>query len=103
MADILTHVFRTCAAQSGQATHASGGLSSSRSVLLVGDRGTSRSVLLLAALSAAPRRGRVKVLFFTRTQIQSLPRSAHTCLPALSPASLKVRAVDMASSRGLVT
>ncbi|KAK0155822.1 ATPase SWSAP1 [Merluccius polli] len=89
MADILTHVFRTCAAQSGQATHASGGQSSSRSVLLVGDRGTSRSVLLLAALSAASQ-GRVKVLFFTRTQIQSLPRSAHTCRPALSPANLQM-------------
>ena len=70
-------------------SHVSGGLSSPRSALVVGDSTMSRSVLLLAALTAASRRG-MKVLFFTRTQIQTLPPSVTGCLPNLSPDSLKV-------------
>ena len=89
MVDVLTHVFSTFIAKGGQVSHVSGGLSSPCSALVVGDSTMSRSVLLLAALTAASRRG-MKVLFFTRTQIQTLPPSVTGCLPNLSPDSLKV-------------
>lgn len=57
--------------------------------LVVGDHSISRSVLLLAAVTAASELG-VKVMFFTQTQIQSLPVSLQKCVPSLSPESLKV-------------
>ncbi|KAG7264016.1 hypothetical protein CRUP_011345 [Coryphaenoides rupestris] len=87
MVDILTHVFSTYIAKGGQVT--SGGLWSTCSALVVGDHSLSRSVLLLAALSAASRAG-MKVLYFTPTPIQSLPPSVQSCLPSLSPESLKM-------------
>lgn len=58
-------------------------------VLLVGERSTSRSVLLLAAVTAASQMG-MRVMFFTQTQIQSLPVTLQKCIPSLSPESLKV-------------
>ncbi|CAL8311136.1 unnamed protein product [Arctogadus glacialis] len=89
MADVLTHVFSTFIAKGGQVNHVSSTLSSPCSALVVGDSTMSRSVLLLAALIAASRRG-MKVVFFTRTQIQTLPLSVTSCLPNLSPDSLKM-------------
>lgn len=59
------------------------------STLVVGEHGISRSVLLLAAVTAASEMG-MKVVFFTQTQIQSLPVSLQKCVPSLSPQSLKV-------------
>lgn len=59
------------------------------SALVVGDHSVSRSVLLLAAVTAASHIG-MRVMFFTRTQIQSLPASLQKCLPSLGPQSLKV-------------
>lgn len=58
------------------------------SALVVGDQSVSRSVLLLAAVTAASEMG-VRVTFFTQTQIQSLPVSLQKCVPSLSPQSLK--------------
>ncbi|XP_029944943.1 ATPase SWSAP1 isoform X2 [Salarias fasciatus] len=58
------------------------------SALVVGDREISRSVLLLAAVTAASEMG-IKVVFFTQSQIQSLPVSLQRCVPSLSPESLK--------------
>uniref|UniRef100_A0A3B5ANS7 SWIM-type zinc finger 7 associated protein 1 n=1 Tax=Stegastes partitus TaxID=144197 RepID=A0A3B5ANS7_9TELE len=58
------------------------------SSLLLGDRSLSRSVLLLAAVTAASELG-MRVMFFTQTQIQSLPVSLQRCFPNLSPESLK--------------
>lgn len=59
------------------------------SSLVVGDTDISRSVLLLAAVTAASEMG-VRVMFFTQTQIQSLPVCLQKCVPSLSPESLKV-------------
>lgn len=56
--------------------------------LLLGDHSISRSVLLLAAVTAAETG--MKVVFFTQTKIQSLPVSLQKCFPTLSPESLKV-------------
>ncbi|XP_039679661.1 ATPase SWSAP1 isoform X2 [Perca fluviatilis] len=58
------------------------------STLVVGDPGIGRSVLLLAAVAAASEMG-VKVMFFSQTQIQSLPVSLQKCVSGLSPESLK--------------
>ncbi|XP_078126335.1 ATPase SWSAP1 [Sander vitreus] len=58
------------------------------STLVVGDPGIGRSVLLLAAVTAASEMG-VKVVFFTQTQIQSLPVSLQKGVSSLSPESLK--------------
>lgn len=59
------------------------------SALMVGDHRISRSLLLLAAVTAASERG-IKVLFLAQTQIQSLPVFLQRCSPSLSPESLKV-------------
>lgn len=59
------------------------------STLVLGDHSISRSLLLLAAVTAASEMG-IKVMFFTHTQIQSLPVSLQKCVPNLSPESLKV-------------
>ncbi|KAI3359354.1 hypothetical protein L3Q82_002857 [Scortum barcoo] len=56
--------------------------------LLVGDRSLSRSLLLLAAVSAASELD-MRVVVFTQTQIQSLPVALQRCVPSLSPESLK--------------
>lgn len=59
------------------------------STLVIGAHSISRSVLLLAAVSAASQMG-VKVVFFTQKQIQRLPASLQKYLPSLNPESLKV-------------
>lgn len=94
MADILTLVFRTFKSRTGLKKEPT--LSppppsscSSSSALVLGDHSISRSVLLLAAVTAASEMG-MRVLFFTQTQIQSLPVSLQRCFPSLSPESLKV-------------
>ena len=99
MVDVLRHVFSTFIAKGGQVSPVSGGPPSPRSALVVGDSTMSRSVLLLAALTAASSRRGMKVLFFTRTQIQTLPPSVTGCLPNLSPDSLKVIVIVFFFSR----
>lgn len=98
MADILTLVFRTFVSPTDgrkdlkvpPPSPAAGG------ALVVGDRSISRSVLLLAAVTAASELG-IKVMFFTQTQIQSLPVSLQRCVPSLSPESLKVEVTFLSS------
>lgn len=58
------------------------------STLVTGAHSISRSVLLLAAVTAASLG--LKVVFFTQIQIQRLPASLQKYLPSLSPESLKV-------------
>ncbi|KAJ4921513.1 hypothetical protein JOQ06_015404 [Pogonophryne albipinna] len=110
MADILTSVFRTFMSQTDvnkdvtvvphsacsallpgdssviRSVLLPGDSSVSSSVLLLGDGSISRSLLLLSAVMAASELG-VRVVFFTQTQIQSLPVSLQKCVP--SPESLK--------------
>ncbi|KAF3846802.1 hypothetical protein F7725_003880, partial [Dissostichus mawsoni] len=110
MADILTSVFRTFMSQTDVnkdvtvSPHSAcsallpgdssvirsvllpGDSSVSSSVLLLGDSSISRSLLLLSAVMAASELG-MRVVFFTQTQIQSLPVSLQKCVP--SPESLK--------------
>lgn len=88
MADILGVVFRRFA--SGTVTrdvifppHAEG------NTLVLGDVNISRSVLFLAAVTAATDLG-LKVLFFTQTPFQSLPVSLRASIPGLKLESLKV-------------
>ncbi|XP_069005924.1 ATPase SWSAP1 [Embiotoca jacksoni] len=89
MADILSLVFRTFMSHKGvKKDVAVARPSPACSTLVVGDRSVSRSVLLLAAVTAASERG-MKVMFFTQTPIQSLPVSLQRCVPSLSPESLK--------------
>lgn len=92
MADILTLVFRTFVSDSGlreATTPAPPPWTGGGSALLVGDSNISRSVLLLAAVTAAAELG-LRVVFFSQTQIQSLPVSLQNRVPGLSPESLKV-------------
>uniref|UniRef100_UPI0037E9AE0C ATPase SWSAP1 n=1 Tax=Semicossyphus pulcher TaxID=241346 RepID=UPI0037E9AE0C len=89
MADILTLVFRTFMSQTDlkndlKVTPPS---PTTCGTLVLGDHNISRSVLLLAAVTAAETG--MKVIFFTQTQIQSLPVSLQKCVPSLSPESLK--------------
>uniref|UniRef100_A0A3P8TQ66 SWIM-type zinc finger 7 associated protein 1 n=1 Tax=Amphiprion percula TaxID=161767 RepID=A0A3P8TQ66_AMPPE len=80
MADILSLVFRTFTSPAGLKKQlpvrppppAAG------SSLLLGDPDLSRSMLLLAAVTAASELG-MRVVFFTQTQIQSLPVSLQRC------------------------
>ncbi|XP_040012987.1 ATPase SWSAP1 isoform X2 [Xiphias gladius] len=90
MADILTLVFKTFMSQTvlKKDLTVSPPPTTTYSSLVVGDHSVSRSVLLLAAVTAASQRG-MKVMFFTQTQIQSLPASLQKCVPNLSPQSLK--------------
>ncbi|KAM9392900.1 ATPase SWSAP1 [Pholidichthys leucotaenia] len=89
MADILTLVFRTFLSQSGPEKELrTGPPAPACSSLLVGDVRISRSLLLLSAFIAASERG-MRVVFFTQTQIQSLPASLQRCFPSMSPDSLK--------------
>lgn len=88
MADILGVVFRRFA--SGTVTsdvtfssHVEG------NTLVLGDVNISRSVLFLAAVTAATDLG-LKVLFFTQTPFQSLPVSLRASIPGLKLESLKV-------------
>lgn len=87
MADILGVVFRRFA--SGTVTSdvmfppdAEG------NTLVLGDANVSRSVLFLAAVTAATDLG-LKVLFFTQTPFQSLPVSLRASVPGLKLESLK--------------
>lgn len=91
MTDVLTLVFRTFMSQTDVRTElaVSPPSPTTSSALVLGDRSVSRSVLLLAAVTAASEMG-VKVTFFTQTQIQSLPVCLQKCVPSLSPQSLKV-------------
>ncbi|XP_039901664.1 ATPase SWSAP1 [Simochromis diagramma] len=90
MADILSLVFRTFMSQSDLKKDVKVITPSPTtcSTLVVGDHSLSRSVLLLASVTAAAEMG-IKVMFFTQTQIQSLPPSLQRCVPNLSPESLK--------------
>lgn len=89
MADVLTLVFKTFSAQSGQTvTLETSAVAPAHSALVVGGQALSRSVLLLAAVTAASERG-LRVIFLTQTQIQDLPLSLQRRVPRLNPASLK--------------
>ncbi|KAM8845284.1 ATPase SWSAP1 isoform 1-T1 [Spinachia spinachia] len=90
MTDILTLVFRTFTSQTAGSEDLTVPPTSPAtcSALLVGDAGLSRSVLLLAAVTAASEMG-VRVVFFTHTRIQSLPPCLQKRVPGLSPESLK--------------
>ncbi|XP_067227691.1 ATPase SWSAP1 [Chanodichthys erythropterus] len=87
MADILGVVFRR---------FASGSLTSDLlfpssvegNTLVIGDANISRSVLFLAAVTAATDLG-LKVLFFTQTPFQSLPVSLRASVPGLKLENLK--------------
>lgn len=97
MADVLTLVFRTFVSDSGLKKTTTPGPPPSTaggSALLVGDPSTSRSVLLLAAVTAASELG-VRVVFFSQTQIQNLPVSLKKRVPSLSPESLKVYSIPV--------
>ncbi|XP_034567964.1 ATPase SWSAP1 [Notolabrus celidotus] len=90
MSDILTLVFKTLMSKTGVNSDfrvASSSPTTCGNTLLLGDHSISRSVLLLAAVTAAETG--MKVIFFTQTQIQSLPVSLQKCVPNLSPESLK--------------
>ncbi|XP_056144012.1 ATPase SWSAP1 [Lampris incognitus] len=90
MTDILKLVFRTFVSRTESVKNSERVSPSSTacSALVVGERSLSRSLLLLAAVTAASELG-MNVIFFTQTQIQSLPVSLQTCIPSLSPESLK--------------
>ncbi|XP_030262877.1 ATPase SWSAP1 [Sparus aurata] len=90
MTDILTLVFRTFMSQTAvtKELQATAPAPPTCSTLVLGDHSISRSLLLLAAVTAASEMG-IKVMFFTQTQIQSLPVSLQKCVPNLSPESLK--------------
>ncbi|XP_037649157.1 ATPase SWSAP1 [Sebastes umbrosus] len=90
MTDILTLVFRTFLSQTDVKKELTvlSPSASTCSTLLVGDSRISRSVLLLAAVTAASETD-MRVMFFTQTQIQSLPVALQKCNTSLSPESLK--------------
>lgn len=88
MADILGVVFRRFA--SGAVTSDLLFPSSVEgNTLVIGEVNISRSVLFLAAVTAATDLG-LKVLFFTQTPFQSLPVSLRASVPGLKLESLKV-------------
>ncbi|KAL6103432.1 swsap1 [Pungitius sinensis] len=90
MTDILALVFRTFTSKTAGSEELTVPPTSPAtcSALLVGDAGLSRSVLLLAAVTAASEMG-VRVVFFTQTRIQSLPPCLQKRVPSLSPEVLK--------------
>ncbi|KAM4716966.1 ATPase SWSAP1 [Anableps anableps] len=91
MTDILALVFRTFSSQTGQNKDPSAGPPSPAprcSTLIVGEHRLSRSVLLLAAVTAASELG-VRVAFFAQTQIQSLPECLQRCSATQNPEGLK--------------
>ncbi|XP_051905290.1 ATPase SWSAP1 [Hippocampus zosterae] len=90
MADVLTHMFTNfmSRADSSKDLKVIPPAPAQCGVLVVGEQNLGRSVLLLAAVTAACRMG-VKVVFFAQAQIQSLPVSLQKCVPSLSPESLK--------------
>lgn len=90
MTDILTLVFRTFMTQTEARKELAVAPPSPEacSALLLGDSNMSRSVLLLAAVTAASETG-VRVMFFTQTRIQSVPVCVQRCVPGLSTDTLK--------------
>uniref|UniRef100_A0A3B4TZA7 SWIM-type zinc finger 7 associated protein 1 n=1 Tax=Seriola dumerili TaxID=41447 RepID=A0A3B4TZA7_SERDU len=80
MTDILTLVFKTFKSQTDLKMDltVSPPPPTTCGALVVGDHSVSRSVLLLAAVTAASQMG-MRVMFFTQTQIQSLPASLQKC------------------------
>ncbi|KAK6311840.1 hypothetical protein J4Q44_G00175040 [Coregonus suidteri] len=88
MADILTLVFKTFIQHSGKTKDLKIIAPSKCSTLVVGDCSINRSLLLLAAVTAAAELG-LKVSFFTQVQIQSLPGSLQESMSNLSPENLK--------------
>ncbi|KAL7860317.1 hypothetical protein AOLI_G00166660 [Acnodon oligacanthus] len=88
MVDILGMVFKQFSSQLRVCTNASVS-AVEKSVLVVGDENISRSLLFLAAVTAASELG-VKVVFFTQSQIQSLPFNFHgSAASGLKPEYLK--------------
>lgn len=88
MSDILALVFKAFKTQRDVATGNEVSPAPARSVLLVGEHDLSRSVLLLAAVTAASEAG-LRVTFFTQSQIQSLPVALQRRVPSLNPGALK--------------
>ncbi|XP_061604058.1 ATPase SWSAP1 isoform X1 [Phyllopteryx taeniolatus] len=90
MADVLTDTFTNFMSQpdSKKDFRVTPPAPTQCKVLVVGEQALGRSVLLLAAVTAASQMG-IRVVFFARTQIQSLPVSLQNCVPCLSPESLK--------------
>ncbi|XP_057673189.1 ATPase SWSAP1 isoform X2 [Corythoichthys intestinalis] len=90
MTDVLTHTFVNLMSQkdSKKELGVTSPASTQCGVLLVGEHNMGRSVLLLAAITAASQMG-IRVVFFTQTQIQNLPLCLQKCVPGLSPESLK--------------
>lgn len=89
MADILTLVFRAFMSQTDyrRDTNIAPSVPAGCGTLVKGERSVSRSLLLLAAVTAAERG--IKVMYFTRTPIQSLPVTLQKCLPSVTPEVLK--------------
>ncbi|KAK7940179.1 hypothetical protein WMY93_003505 [Mugilogobius chulae] len=93
MADILNLIFKTFASRSELVAVNEGSFSAlvpaARSALVVGEERTlTRSVLLLAAVTAASE-SNLRVIFLTQTQIQSLPVVLQKRVPSLTPDTLK--------------
>ncbi|KAJ7992676.1 hypothetical protein DPEC_G00281150 [Dallia pectoralis] len=84
MADILTLVFRTFMKPCQVIDIAP----SKCTTLVIGDHSINRSLLLLAAVTAASQLG-IKVSFFTHDQIQSLPKSLQDSMSNLGTDNLK--------------
>lgn len=85
MADILGVVFRRFASRTRDLIFPS---DIEGNTLVLGDVNISRSVLFLAAVTAATDLG-LKVLFFTQSPFQSLPVSLRASVPGLKLESLK--------------
>ncbi|XP_077412238.1 ATPase SWSAP1-like [Vanacampus margaritifer] len=90
MADVLTHMFTNFMSQTDSKKDLSvtPPAPAERSVLIVGEQNLGRSILLLAAVTAACQMS-IRVVFFAQTQIQSLPVSLQKRVPSVSPESLK--------------
>lgn len=87
MVDILDMVFNRFSSQFHTSSHINTS-SPEKGTLVVGDGDINRALLFLAAVTAASELG-VKVLFFTQSQIQSLPVTLST-YSGLKPDCLKV-------------
>ncbi|XP_061567731.1 ATPase SWSAP1 [Cololabis saira] len=88
MTDILTLVFQSFVSETCPQTEPASSAAPACSTLVVGEQRLSRPLLLLAAVTAASQLG-VRVLFFTHTQIQSLPPALQRSLPNLGLDGLK--------------
>ncbi|XP_053708681.1 ATPase SWSAP1 [Synchiropus splendidus] len=87
MVDILKRVF--LAFSSGEGVEKVGGsLPPACNALLVGEQRICRSLLLLAAVTAAAQAG-MAVQFFAQAEIPRLPVCLQRCVPNVSPESLK--------------